>query len=571
MTTTSLTDLLAQLEAIKGGFGKSEALRIHRLLAAIGRHTILDTASLIRFHEVLMFLLAFPQAPAIRRQAELLLNRFEGRVKALRKLGADLSPLDPLEVSGIAGTVIEDKLNYDVAGWLLRRFPAQTDVVWDEDVSPIRLGATLPRFLPLLDDDAYVEADLPYGQWLSAAHGSQPRLAWLHERFASLEMAGRERAELFDCLDLTIRWDLGNLRASRTRNWRSARSLHYHEAPFIRRNDLDLPKEIAAPIRFRRLNRREGERTLDFMREIMTVRRRELWGTTHADPAQVVAADVGKGLTFFLWGLPTGRRLPLRAYLAGFGLKNGVPINYVEAIGLGEWMEVGFNTFYTFRDGESAWSYAQALRCLHHLTGMTCVSVYPFQIGLGNEEAIESGAFWFYRKLGFRPERADVRTLLQREERRIATRPGYRSSASVLRRLAAGNLFFEVPGTVSGNWDRFKVRNIGFAVQRWIARCCGGDPGRARRSATAALARVLGERRQAWTGEAGRVFSDFALVLALVPDLARWSTAERAGVCGIIRAKAARNEWRYLRLLKAHTRLKTALIRLGTSAPRALS
>jgi hypothetical protein len=48
--------------------------------------------------------------------------------------------------------------------------------------------------------------------------------------------------------------------------------------------------------------------------------------------------------------------------------------------------------------------------------GTTCVSVYPYQLGHDNEEAIESGAFWFYRKLGFRPGRADLERLAEREE-----------------------------------------------------------------------------------------------------------------------------------------------------------
>ena len=85
-----------------------------------------------------------------------------------------------------------------------------------------------------------------------------------------------------------------------------------------------------------------------------------------------------------------------------------MPINYIEAIAFCEWMEVGFNTFYTFRGGEVGWIYAQVLRCLCHLMGTTCVSVYPYQLGHDNEEAIESGAFWFYRKLGFRPGRPEL-------------------------------------------------------------------------------------------------------------------------------------------------------------------
>ena len=150
------------------------------------------------------------------------------------------------------------------------------------------------------------------------------------------------------------------------------------------------------------------------------MRYRELYGTTLGDPRSVVRADVGRGVTIYLWNLPPDRRLPLRAYVAGLTLKNGVPINYIEAIGLCEWMEVGFNTFYTFRGGEAGWIYAQVLRCLCHLMGTTCVSVYPYQLGHDNEEAIESGAFWFYRKLGFRPGRADLQRLARarREENR---------------------------------------------------------------------------------------------------------------------------------------------------------
>ncbi len=167
---------------------------------------------------------------------------------------------------------------------------------------------------------------------------------------------------------------------------------------------------------------------MNMIREIMLVRYRELYGTTLGDPRSVVRADVGRGVSIYLWNLYPARRLPLRAYVAGFTLKNGVPINYVEAIGLCEWMEVGFNTFYTFRGGEVAWIYAQALRGLVELTGAKCISMYPYQLGDGNEEAIESGAFWFYRKLGFRPGRKDLLKLAQREEQRIARDPKYRTS-----------------------------------------------------------------------------------------------------------------------------------------------
>ena len=209
------------------------------------------------------------------------------------------------------------------------------------------------------------------------------------------------------------------------------------------------------------------------------------------------------------------RRLPLRAYVAGLTLKNGVPINYIEAIGLCEWMEVGFNTFYTFRGGEAGWIYAQVLRCLCHLMGTTCISVYPYQLGHDNEEAIESGAFWFYRKLGFRPGRADLQRLAEREEGRIAAatklgRTKYRTPARTLRRLAAGHVFYELPGSQVGAWDTFSTRNIGLRVNRRMAQEFQGESHRLRKESARAVARILGVDTSSWTPSECASFENFA-------------------------------------------------------------
>src|SRR5258708_15432911 len=143
----------------------------------------------------------------------------------------------------------------------------------------------------------------------------------------------------------------------------------------------------------------------------------------------------------YLWKLPAERRLPLRAYVAGLTLKNGVPVNYIEAIGLCEWLEVGFNTFYTYRHGETAWIYAQALRCLCALTRAKTISIYPYQIGQNNDEALESGAFWFYRKLGFRSGSRQLEQVARREEQKIAVNPLYRTPKKTLKLLAEAQMF----------------------------------------------------------------------------------------------------------------------------------
>jgi hypothetical protein len=564
MATRSLDRLLTRLEQWRYRFGAGEGTRVVRLLSHLSRQRFADVPSLIRFHEALLFLRAFPHGPRVVRKSEELLRTFAQRVEQLQQAGADMAQFDPPEVSGIAGTSMEDTLSFDVVRWLVRRLPGKVEVAWKGYDEERALAAIWPRFMPLLEEDGYVEANVPWRRWLTTASRNK-NAEWLVRRFEELPVTETERSQLYDALRLPLRWKLDNLPLSRTRDWKPVRRVFYHHRPLIARSEISLAQELAQqPPQLKRLPRMQGEAVMDTIREVMLVRYRELYGTTLGDTTFVVRADVGRGVSIYLWGLPAARRLPLRFYLAGFTLKNGVPINYVEAIGLCEWMEVGFNTFYTFRGGEVAWIYAQALRCLCGLTSAKCISVYPYQLGERNEEAIASGAFWFYRKLGFRPSRADLLRLTEREEQKIAQDAKYRTSSRTLRRLAAGRVFFELPGRQAGAWDKFSIRNLGLKINRRMAAKFQGESGRARSTASAWLARLLGEKVSLLKPQQQATFENFALVLSLVPSLSSWSREEKHALLKIIRAKSAADEMRYVRLLQKHRRLREALLELGS-------
>jgi len=557
--------LLSQLEEHRYRFGPGEAARVVNLLNSLASVRYRDSQSLIRFHEALLFLRVFPQGPSVIRKTERLLNNFWKRVADLRQHGVDLSSWDTFEFSGVAGTAMEDTLSFDIARWLIGRMPAKIEIAWDNYEPGRELGATWPRIIPLLEDDAYVEADTPWQQWLEGAQGKKNASPeWLIRRFEGLPLS-EHKAELYDSLRLPLRWDLGNSRVSRTRNWKPVRKVFYHTETLISRSQVSLAEELAkkAPALVK-LSRKQGERVMDTIREVMLVRYRELYGTTLGDSASVRRADVGRGIFIYLWNLPRDRRLPLRAYVAGVTVKNGVPINYIEAIGLCEWMEVGFNTFYTFRGGETGWVYAQVLRCLCQLMGTTCLSVYPYQLGHDNEEAIDSGAFWFYRKLGFRPGRPELLRLVEREESKIAANPKYRTSARTLRRLAAGHVFYELPGSDVGAWDRFSTREIGLRVNAHMARKFGGDARRMRAESARSFARLLGVSTSPWTAIEKASFENFAVALAPVHDLSSWTREEKDALLQIIRAKTARDEMRYLYLTQNHERLRDALLKIGS-------
>jgi hypothetical protein len=567
MANRSAASQLSDLEASRLRHGPGCVAPVEKLLLSLKGAHFGDAEALIRFHDALLFLRAFPHSRRVVRLTESLLAGVAQEVAKLRDTGADMEMFDREQFSGIAGTTINDTFTYEVARWLLRRHPKQLRAEWDLDEQGRQMGASLPQFLPLLADDSLVEADTPYLNWLAnAAGGVEGILPWLARRLDDAPLNMLQKTAFYDALRIKVAWNLGDSAASRTFARLQSSAIYLQREPLIRRNQVCLKEEFGSlPLPIRKLARPGGEEVLDMVRDALTVRYRELYGTTRGDPESVIEADVGRGVHIFLWGLPPDRRLPLRAYHAGITFKNGVPINYIEGISLFDWMEVGFNTFYAFRDGETAWIYSKVLHLLHELTNVTCFSVYPYQLGDQNEEAIKSGAFWFYRKLGFRPGRPELLAMTQQEEAKMASKPAHRTSARILRKLAAAHVFYEFGDGPHRIWDRFSVRNIGLLVQERMAEEFDGNPDEMRRTASGALTKILQVDTGRWSVIERLVFEDYAFVLSLVPELKRWSGNQKQALIQIILAKASNDESDYLRLLQQHHALKEALVKLGSS------
>jgi hypothetical protein len=452
---------LDRLEALKRAFGSEEQVALPRLLRQLGRARFSDAGSLIRFHEALLFFRAYPPNAEVLRLAVELLAAIPKKIAQLRRTGADLTPFEEPDVSGIAGTAFSALFTFEITRWLAEHHPRAVEIDWDGYDADL-LGPLLRRLHPFANEDLLVEANIPYMEWFRAAKrgagGSD--LRWLLSQIDS--------AELFVQAKLFVRWQLGESRATRTNGrllWR--REPFFHSGPLIRRADVSVDRELAAPrLPLEKLSRTEGEKLLDLARETSAMRYRELHGFTFGDPARVVRCDFGRGIEVYVCGVSPEHRLPLRAYHAGMFFKNGVPMGYIECLTLFEHMEVGFNLYYTFREGETAWLYARLLRLFHQLLGATCFAVDPYQIGHHNEEAIESGAFWFYRKLGFRPASPKVVKLLETEESKIRADAGHRTTARTLRRLAEGWMIYEAPGSLQGDWDYFETRRAAMALRQ---------------------------------------------------------------------------------------------------------
>jgi hypothetical protein len=439
--------ILDRLTAMKGRFGRDAGAETAQLLERVQRTRFRDTADLIRLHELVLFLRAYPQSPRVLRLADEILFAFAGRLT-----GLDREPFEAVEISGIAGTGLSTNFSYEIALSLVIRHGRAIQIDWENYQRPDRLGPVLGKLIPMAGEDASVEPHVDWRRWFEAAHRN---LKWLLEQVDP---------RTYDLLEIPLRWELGDSTASRSHTRIPCRNIYYHQGPLLKRSDVSIESEFAAP----RIEVKKLAHSRDILNRIVdtsSVRYRELWGFTHPGLSHVYRAGLGRGVEIVFFGVPPEWRLPLRAYHCGMFFKNGIPLGYVEGLSLFERMEVGFNLYYTFREGETAWLYGRLLKLFREQLGVSCFSVDPYQLGHENDEAIDSGAFWFYRKLGFRTTSEDATRIVEREEARIASDASYRTPAATLRRLARTPLIYGG----GPEWDRFEIHHLGCALPRMPA------------------------------------------------------------------------------------------------------
>jgi hypothetical protein len=304
---------------------------------------------------------------------------------------------------------------------------------------------------------------------------------------------------------------------------------------------------------------REGQRLIDLARGSMVTRERDLDNFAYGDARDVRVVDDGDGLQWAVIGTLPARRPILRATYGMLTLRNGVPIGYVGVDTLFKCADLSYNTFQTFRGGEAAFVFGRTLAAIAWLFGSRSFTLEPYQLGLRNEEAIESGAWWFYYKLGFRPRNPIIARLARQEVQRIKKRPSYRSSKSTLQKLARDYLYFESAGARAPLWPRLAA--LGARIARYLATLGAAD--RAVRLRLEDAKRLLNAPSIPRTvPEIHAVWENWLPIVWMVPGIERWSRAERINLGKVISAKGGRRDSDYLALFDKHPRLGPALRRL---------
>jgi hypothetical protein len=295
----------------------------------------------------------------------------------------------------------------------------------------------------------------------------------------------------------------------------------------------DLAAELARPPReVRAVGGREAAALVELARDAMVVRQRDLDCFAYGDPRDVRRVVHDGGLEMIAVGTRPERRLLLASAYGVLTLRHGVPIGYVQLDGFLSTALVHFNTFDTFRGADAAWVFARALATARALFGADAFAIEPYQLGRDNDEALDSGAFWFYVKLGFAPLDRRIAALARRERTRFARDPRARSSRRTLERLAGGYLVWEPGGRAATVPPHAAISR---AITAALAARAEPIPA-ARAALAAAAARLAGLDHGRRLDLAARTWLErWAPMLVSLPGLGSWPRAERHALGELIR------------------------------------
>ncbi len=544
----------AALRALARGrdsYGDAAAAHKRVCLAQLAGARLRTAAQVRRLHELLCFLRAYPDDARVLAAVESMLARFDRR--------ADLrAHREALAHSGIAGTTSWFPYFWPTARWLAACWPRQLRFDRNDAEARRALARAMPLLVSPLEAAALRELKLDgYAAVDRLRRRGERDAVFLVGRVAALAGDDFTREAFYDAINPSCELLPGRDTPSRSREKFGAAPVAFRSAP-ARRGRPELRAEMRRPpLSLRRLPPADGEGLIDLARGAMVVRCRDLDAFAYGNAADAWLVDDGGGLAFGLSGVVRERRAPIAAIYGGLMLASGVPIGYLQADIVGRSAALSFNTFETFRGGDTAFVFARLLAALRHVFGVDAFSIEPYQLGQGNDEGISSGAWWFYFKLGFRPRVAAAQRLAGAEQARLRRQPAHRSSAATLRQLAAHPLFFDLER--GRRTPLPPLAAIGLRVARLLAE---RDPDRRRAhdSVQREAATMLGLRSpRQLNGDERRAFAIFAPLL-LLADAARWPLAQRRAALALIRAKAAQSELDYARQLAAHRRFCDALL-----------
>lgn len=547
---------LQQLESLKYEFGRQAAKQKKVCLQVLKSAQLKNADQITRLHEILCFMQVWPDNDVILSSVDAMLARF-GHRRDLKRYA------DKLINSGISGTPINFSFYAVTAQWLADRWPDQIHIDWEAFDNAETFEAYLELLVSYSETPGLDSIEMELRDWINRLKGPHETDALFVIRRLEVLISNEFLHEILcDKFEIPLILAPGSDVPNRTLAKHDKSPINYQTTPFIRLRPV-VGKEIGRPLKLPKLvSHAEGTHLVDLARAAMITRERDLDAFAYADAHDVSLLD-DDTLQFVLYGVVPQRRFLLETLYGFLVLKNGVPISYGTITSLFNSAEVAYTIFDTFRGGESARIFVRVLAMVHQIFGCDTFMIDPFQLGQENDDALKSGAWWFYQKLGFRPRDKKLVKLMKREMSTMKQRPGHRSSQAVLKQLVTENMYLALHGHRDDVMGVLDLANAGLKIIDLLAHRFGSDREQGERTLVAEAASRLGVTRfDDWSAGEKLAWSRWSPLIALLNDLNRWPAADQEALVRLVRAKGGRQELDYLHGFNGLDHLRKAVVKM---------
>lgn len=413
--------------------------------------------ALVRYHHDLLLLRAYPPDAESCAHADAELARISAHLKRHAAARHALREADGLPYVETVSTY-----SHDFVRWLCAH-PHARATLDGFDGGTLRLVDVLRLTLPRLERSE-TNAEHSNDELFDVLRVPESRrLSFVLAELSRLDATPLVKDQLFESLGAQIRVTPTHAEFSTAFN-RLAMDSVFCDPDRIRHFDANALMESPLPSS-RAMSESERDDVVRVIRNTMALNTRETDPATYLDVRSLRVFDLERGVSIAIFTMTHDRQLALESYVGFTAFKNGLPVSYGGSWVLGARADFGMNIFAPYRGGESGYIMCQLLRVYRQQFGVRYIEVDAHQFGLDNEEGIETGAFWFYWRYGFRPVDVALRAFATKEKARLGRTPGARSSRATLLKLTGSNVALNFGGKAP-----LSLTDIVTRVTRLIAR-----------------------------------------------------------------------------------------------------
>jgi len=538
---TEFNKKLKQLKSLVFQFDKTandtKAILLNDLILNVPKKK--DTY--LQFHHILLCMMAYPSN-------QTLLNLVKKTTsQLLQQLSKYPSIQDKLIGTGLLHTAVECNFTYQKIKHIIQNFPNQVSI-HSASSSIETQKAVLKVILPNVEYSKIHAGEKDFKTRISEFHPSkqQTDLEWLLQTIEQSSSDSKSKAFLYNQLGVFIQWKVYSEKDSVSFLRGTQLPTYFHTTPLEKKINLEdiIKQKLPAPVK---LSVKEKQQLIHSAKMTLLYLYRETEPFTNANEDDITLFHLDKGISIALFGSTNNKRYSLESYIGYLVLKNNIPASYGGGWIFGERSQFGINILESFRGGESSLIICELLRVYHQYFNATRFVVKPYQFGLHNPEAIKTGAFWFYYKLGFRPENNELRALAKKEEEEKLKNTAFKSEASTLRKYTKSNIALTLSDKGYPNFDSEVLSQ---RMTKYINTQFEGNREKALVHCFKQLKEALSINTKTWKAEDLDYAKQLSILFCSYPDSKKWMLENKKNIILLIQLKSAKTELLWIKHLQ---------------------